>query len=90
MCSLPNSAQHVRAAVPAARKGERSALEIYYEAGKGSVNEKLADIVEAIDLQDAAEIGEEEICRLKRAMLGDGSYARLTCVRLLGGGHEEY
>lgn len=63
---------------------------VTYEAGKNNINEKLADIVEAIDLQDAAEIGEEQICRLKRAMLGDGSYARLTGVRLLGGNHEEY
>ena len=39
---------------------------------------------EAIDLQDAAEIGEEQICRLKRAMLGIGSYARLVSVRLIG------
>ncbi len=57
---------------------------ITYDAGKGSVNERLADIVEAIDLQDAAEIGEEQICRLKRAMLGIGSYARLVSVRLIG------
>ena len=57
---------------------------ITYDAGKGSVNERLADIVEAIDLQDAAEIGEEQICRLKRAMLGIRSYARLVSVRLIG------
>ena len=57
---------------------------ITYDAGKGSVNERLADIVEAIDLQDAAEIGEEQICRRKRAMLGIGSYARLVSVRLIG------
>ena len=63
---------------------------ITYEAGKGNACETLTDIVEAIDLQDAAEIGEETICRLKRAMLGDGSYARLTGVRLLEGNHEEH
>ena len=44
---------------------------ITYEVGKGSVCETLTDIVEAIDLEDAAEIGEEQNCRLKRAMLGD-------------------
>ena len=32
---------------------------IMYEVGKGSVCETLTDIVEAIDLEDAAEIGEE-------------------------------
>ena len=63
---------------------------VTYEAGKGRVNEKLADIVEAIDLQDAAEIGEEQLCRLKRAMLGDGSYARLTGVRLIGESDEKH
>ena len=63
---------------------------VTYEAGKGSVNEKLADIVEAIDLQDAAEIGEEQLCRLKRAMLGGGSYARLTGVRLIGKSDEKH
>lgn len=62
---------------------------VIYEAGKGSVNEKLAEIVEAVDLQDAEEIGEEQLCRLKRAMLGDGSYARLVEVRLIGGRDDE-
>ena len=64
---------------------------ITYEAGKGDMCETLSDIVEAVDLQDAAEIGEEQICRLKRAMLGDGSIARLVCVEILGGaGREEH
>lgn len=62
---------------------------VIYEAGKGNVNERLADIVEAVDLQDAAEIGDEQLCRLKRAMLGDGSYARIVEVRLIGGGVDE-
>ena len=64
---------------------------ITYEAGKGNVCETLTDIVEAIDLEDAAEIGEEQNCRMKRAMLGDGSFARLVCVEILGGaGREEH
>lgn len=58
---------------------------ITYEAGKGDMCETLSDIVEAVDLQDAAEIGEEQNCRLKRAMFGDGSFARLVCVEILGG-----
>lgn len=58
---------------------------IVYEVGKGTVCETLADIVEAVDLQDAAEIGEDQYCRLKRAMLGDGSFARLVGVEILGG-----
>lgn len=33
---------------------------IVYEVGKGTVCETLADIVEAVDLQDAAEIGEDQ------------------------------
>ena len=62
---------------------------ITYEVGKGDIFEALSDIVEAIDLQDAAEIGEEQNCRLKRAMLGDGSFARLVCVEILGGAGRE-
>lgn len=58
---------------------------IVYEVGKGTVCETLADIVEAVDLQDAADLGEEQNCRLKRAMLGDGSFARLVGVEILGG-----
>ena len=58
---------------------------IKYEAGKGDMCETLSDIVEAVDLQDAAEIGEEQNCRLKRAMLGDGSFARLVSVEILRG-----
>lgn len=58
---------------------------VIYEVGKNDVNETLADIVEAVDLMDAEEIGEEQNCRLKRAMLGDGSYARLVGVEILGG-----
>ena len=62
---------------------------ITYEAGKGDIYETLSDIVEAVDLQDAAEIGEEQNCRLKRAMLGDGSVAQLVCVEILGGAGRE-
>lgn len=62
---------------------------ITYEVGKGDIFETLSDIVEAIDLQDAAEIGEEQNCRLKRAVLGDGSIARLVCVEILGGAGRE-
>jgi hypothetical protein len=51
--------------------------------------ETLSDIVEAVDLQDAAEIGEEQNCRFKRAMFGDGSFARLVCVEILGGAGRE-
>ena len=40
---------------------------ITYEVGKGTVCETLTDIVEAIDLEDAAEIGEEQNCRLKKS-----------------------
>ena len=64
---------------------------ITYEVGKGNVCETLTDIVEAIDLEDAAEIGEEQNCRFKRAMLGDGSFAHLVRVEILGGaGREEH
>lgn len=62
---------------------------ITYEVGKGTVCETLTDIVEAIDLEDAAEIGEEQNCRMKRAMLGDGSFARLVGVEILGGAGRE-
>lgn len=63
---------------------------ITYEAGNGDMCETLSDIVEAVDLQDAAEIGEEQNCRLKRAMLGDGSFARLVRVEILGGAGEKH
>lgn len=61
---------------------------VRYEVGKNDVNEALADIVEAVDAMDAVEIAEEQNCRLKRAMLGQGSYARIVEVRLVGDGKD--
>ena len=61
---------------------------VRYEVGKNDVNESLADIVEAVDAMDAVEIAEEQNCRLKRAMLGKGSYARIVEVRLVGDGKD--
>ncbi len=62
---------------------------IIYEVGsEGKLKEKLADIVDAVDIMDAVEIGIEQHCRCMRNKLGDGSYANLVEVRLIGGENE--
>ncbi len=61
---------------------------ITYEAGIGNVKERLADIVDAVDIMDAVEIGIEQHCRCMINKLGAGSYANPVEVRLIGGKNE--
>lgn len=63
---------------------------IKYEISKGNFKEMLADVVEAIDIMDAVEIAEEQNCRLKRAMLGDNSHARIVEAKLVGDNDDVY